>query len=254
MKSVKLFCEDTGYGFPVILLHGYPFDHTIWNPLLPLLKAEARLILPDLRGLGRSPVPDGIYSMRDMACDVKEMMDHLQIKQAMLAGHSMGGYVALSFAKDFRDRLVGLALVASHCFADDENQAKARLANALRVEQTGKIDFIVESMLPNLTDVLAIQAELRKLMSEANPKGVAGILRGMAQRKNSCDLLQNLEKPVVIIAGGKDKLLTPERSHVMAAKMKNQWLEIISDAGHMPMMEAPGEVARILKLLLNKVK
>ena len=254
MKSVKLFYEETGHGLPVILLHGYPFDHTIWNPLVPLLKAEVRLILPDLRGLGRSPVPDGVFSMQDMAGDVKEIMDHLQIEQAILAGHSMGGYVALSFAQDFPDRLAGLALVASHCFADDENQAKARLATASRVEQTGKIDFIVESMLPNLADVPAIKADLKRLMMNANPKGVIGILRGIAQRNSTCDLLQNLEKPAVIIAGGKDKLISPERANVMAARMKNPWLEIISDTGHMPMMEAPGKVACILKLLLNKVK
>lgn len=254
MKPVKLFYEDAGNGFPVIMLHGYPFDHTIWNSLLPLLKDEMRLILPDLRGHGRSPIPDGIYSMQEMAGDVKEMMDQLQIKQAILAGHSMGGYVALSFAGNFPDKLAGLALVASHCFTDNENQVSARLDTASRVEQSGKVDFIAESMLPNLTDLLLIQAELKKLILNANPKGVAGILRGMAQRKNTCNLFQSLEKPVVIIAGGKDKLISPERFNQMATMMKKPWLEHISDAGHMPMLEAPGEVARILRLLLNKAR
>lgn len=251
--SVNLFYEEIGFGFPVILLHGYPLDHTIWNPLLPLLNNKVRLILPDLRGHGRSAAPDGVYFMQDMAEDVKSLMDRLRIERAILAGHSMGGYVALRFARDFPDRLMGLALVASHCYADDENRAKARLETALKVEQSGEIDSIVEAMLPNLTDVATIQIDLKKLMLKANPKGIIGTLRGMAQRENSCYVLQDFKKPMVIIAGGKDKLIPKERFHEMAAMMKKPWLEIISFAGHMPMMEAAGEVARILKLLIKRV-
>ncbi len=151
MTSVELFFKETGQGVPVMLLHGYPLDHSIWQPLIPLMKDEAHLIMPDLRGHGQSPVPDGVYSMHCMAEDVLTLMDRLGMQKVILAGHSMGGYVALQFAHAYPERLEALVLVASHCFADEKERAENRIATAQKVERSGKIDFIAEGMLPNLT-------------------------------------------------------------------------------------------------------
>jgi len=253
MNAVRLFFEESGQGIPIILLHGYPLDHTIWQPLIPFMNKEARLIMPDLRGYGQSPVTDGIYSMQLLAGDVLNLMDELEIRKAVLAGHSMGGYVALSFAQAFPKRLSGLALVASHCFKDDPEKAKGRLETASRVEQTGQIDFIVCSMLPNLTAEPRHQKKLEEMMLKAKPKSVSGILRGMAERETTCSVLHEMVQPAVIIAGGKDRLIPIEHAKKMAAVMRNSWLEVIPEAGHMPMLEAPEKVAYILNLLLEKV-
>lgn len=254
MGAIDLFFEETGRGFPIILLHGYPLDHSIWHPLARLMENYAWLIMPDLRGQGKSPVTEGVYTMRAMADDIKELMDDLKVEQAVLAGHSMGGFVALSFAQNYPEKLAGLALVTSHCFADDEVKEKSRLETASRVEQTGQVDFVMDSMITSLTAIPSIQEELKILIMKANPKGLAGVLRGMAQRTSSCETLQTIKKPAVIIAGGKDKFIPLERSREMAAMIKDEWLEIIPEAGHVPMLETPSVLANILRSFLQKVK
>jgi 3-oxoadipate enol-lactonase len=96
-KTVQLYFKETGEGAPMVLVHGFPLDHTIWDPVVPLLEPHARLILPDLRGHGRSPAPGGVYDMRTMADDLLSLIDALQIERVTLIGHSMGGYVSLAF-------------------------------------------------------------------------------------------------------------------------------------------------------------
>lgn len=120
----KLFYEEIGHGNPLICLHGYALDHTIWLEMVEELKSDARIILPDLRGHGKSPAPEGKYSMRVMAEDVLEIMDSLRLERANIAGHSMGGYIALALAEYYPDRLSGLALVASHAYADVPEKRK----------------------------------------------------------------------------------------------------------------------------------
>jgi len=252
MDAVKLFYKEFGKGKPIIFIHGYPLDHTIWLPLVPELEKHAWLILPDLRGHGQSPAPAGVYSMELLAEDILALMDEMGLEKAVIAGHSVGGYIALHFARDFPERLAGLALVASHCFSDPPELKQNRLDTAEKVERTGKADFIGESMLPNLTPDKALQEKLRLIMEKAKPAGVAGILRGMAQRKDTCEVLSNLNVPAVIIAGELDKHLPIEKAQQMADMMKKPWLEIIPGAGHMPMMESPQKVSQILLSLLRQ--
>lgn len=254
MTSVELFFYETGQGVPVMLLHGYPLDHSIWQPLIPLMEDEAHLIIPDLRGHGRSPVADNVYSMHCMASDVLALLDRLRIQKVILAGHSMGGYVALHFAHAYPHRLAALALVASHCFADEKERAENRIATARKVDDSGNIDFIADGMLPNLTADLSIKNRIRKLMLSTNPKGISGVLRGMAERDSMCETLSAFEKPFLIIAGDEDKLISLDRVKEMASLMKNPWIEIIPGAGHLPMLENPNETAEALLSLIQKVK
>jgi 3-oxoadipate enol-lactonase len=250
METVKLFYKEFGSGKPIIFIHGYPLDHTIWLPLVPELEKNGRLILPDLRGHGQSPAPAGVYSMELLAADILVLMDRLGLQKAAIAGHSVGGYIALHFARDYPERLAGLALVASHCFSDPLERKQNRLDTAEKVERTGKTDFIAESMLPGLTPDKELQGKLKPIIEKTRPSGVAGILRGMAQRSDTCNVLSNLDVPAVIIAGQLDKHLPVEKAQQLADLMKRPWLEIISGAGHMPMMEAPHKVSQILLSLL----
>jgi pimeloyl-ACP methyl ester carboxylesterase len=245
-QAVELSFEEFGCGKPLIFLHGYPLNHTIWYPIMPLMEKYAQLILPDLRGHGASPAPKGVYRMDTLASDVALLMDRLEIEQAILVGHSMGGYVALSFTSCYPGRVGGLALVASHCFADEPEKKKARLETAERVERARDIQFIIENMLPNLIEDLCWQDKLRPLMAGTSPTGVAGVLRGMAERQDACQVLTDLDVPMVIIAGDKDAFVPLQRAEEMAHKIKKPWLEVIRGCGHMPMLEAAQEVSRVL--------
>ena len=168
VNGVMIAYSHHGEGTPLVLLHGYPLDHSIWNDLVPLLEGEFELILPDLRGFGISATTAAAYGMTDMAEDIAGLLDHLGIKKAMLAGHSMGGYVALAFARKYLQRIAGLALISSQALAD----TRARRAIAVTVA-VGLIERRAE-FHGRLARVEAVRGEARRMDVEP---GVAGFAR-----------------------------------------------------------------------------
>jgi len=145
-----LFYESLGKGTPVVLLHGLALDHTIWYPVANLLKDEFHVVLPDLRGHGRSFSPPGRYSMDQMAEDMLQLVDYLNLERFFLGGHSMGGYVALNFAKNHPDRLLNLGLIASHIYADSTEKSEQRLQQIEKLEHESPA-VIFSIMLHGLT-------------------------------------------------------------------------------------------------------
>ena len=250
-RNVSLHFEEAGRGVPLVCLHGYPLDHTIWLPLVREMRQEARFILPDLRGHGRSPAPEGQYSMCSMAEDVVRLLDRLEIERAILAGHSMGGYVALAFARQFSDRLLGLALVASHVFADPPEKRADRLKTAEEVLQNGAAQLT--GMAEKLTNQPALAEEMRQLILNASPLGVAGVLAGIAERQDESALLASLHVPVVLIAGCQDQIIPLDWSRRMGAVLPADHYFEITSAGHLPMLETTLETAQALKTLLMQV-
>jgi len=246
----KLYFEEYGMGLPLMFLHGYPLDHTIWLPLVNDLKNNARLILPDLRGHGKSPVPTGKYTMIAMAEDVLALMDVLKIEKAIIAGHSMGGYVALAMAKEFPDRITGLALVASHAYADSPEKKKSRLETIPLVKEQGILP-VLSSMSERLSYNKEVISFCHRIISQAKPRGVIGVLEGMAERPDRMDVLSELEVTTILIAGVDDQIISIDSNREMAAQMKHTWLVEIPGAGHMPMLEKPKEVARALQQFIE---
>ncbi len=251
LNSVELYHEEFGQGTPVIFLHGFPFDHTLWQPLVPLLQKEARLLLPDLRGAGQSPVPEGVYSMRDMAEDVVRLMDRLGIEKAVLVGHSMGGYISLAFAHAYLSRLSGLALVSTQSAADLSEKRQSRLKSAASVKRYG-IKKLVEGMLLKLTTREAVIPGLRTMMMRSAPVAVVGALKGMAERADMTDALAQIAVPSVVIAGTDDQIIPLEQARTMAQLLPMSWGVEIAGTGHVPMLEEPQQVAEALRPLLQR--
>jgi pimeloyl-ACP methyl ester carboxylesterase len=113
INGIRLAYDRRGKGTPLVLLHGYPLDHRLWDEMAPLLENQFDLILPDLRGFGGSSTVDAFYTMEDIASDIAGLLDFLGIQKTAIAGHSMGGYVALAFARLYPERVTGLGLVSS---------------------------------------------------------------------------------------------------------------------------------------------
>jgi len=248
VNGIQLAYERRGRGKPLLLLHGYPLDHTIWDAVVPLLEHDFDLILPDLRGFGESEAPRTPYLLTDMAADLAALLDALGIERAAVAGHSMGGYIALAFARAWPQRLRGLGLVASQAVADTPERKSARYALAERVEKDG-VGEVADSMPGLLTSDAGIQARLRALILQQSPWGVSAALRAMAGRPDSTPVLAALEVPVVMIHGRADRLVPIERAREAAAAAPGATLVEIEQAEHMPMLEAPGQTARALKNL-----
>jgi len=249
----ELFVEVRGNDLPLTLLHGYPLDHTIWLDVAARLESEARVIMPDLRGQGRSPAPGGTYSMNELAGDVLHLLDSLDVDKTIIAGHSMGGYVALAMAKLHPERLSGLVLVASHAYADPPEKKQARLESIEQIKAHG-LGNILASMPGKLTYNEAVADKCRAIISGASPQGIIGTLAGLAEREDALDVFSSLEIPAMIICGVDDQINPVSLNREMAARMKNPWLVEVNAAGHMPMLEQPEQVAEALKKFIRSIK
>jgi 3-oxoadipate enol-lactonase len=251
LKPVDLFFEETGQGTPLVLVHGFPLDHTTWQPLLPYLSGCARVIMPDLRGFGKSPVTNGTYTMRLLAEDILRLLDRLKLEKAVITGHSMGGYVALAFAHAYPQRLAGLGLVASQAEADAPERRHSRLNIAEEVEHKG-VRVVADGMPVKLTLNPTLATQLHELIhATATAEGVAGCMRGMAERPDATEWLGEIAAPSVVIAGAQDGIIPVQKSHDMETLLGRSWLVVIEEAGHMPMMEAPERVADALRQLVK---
>lgn len=252
LNPVQLYFEEHGQGLPVVLLHGFPLDHTIWELLLPLLKEHARIILPDLRGHGRSPITDGTYSMRLMAADIVALLDKLEIDKAIVVGHSMGGYVGLAFAYAYPNRLAGLGLIATQAAADTPEKRQDRLNLADEIGRKG-VKHLAENMSVRLTSRPELIPALRTLILKMNPKGAIGSLKGMADRSDMTDFLPSITIPALVLAGSDDVIIPVDRPRRLEKMLGRAWLVEIPSAGHMPMMEYPQQVAEAIDQLIEGV-
>jgi 3-oxoadipate enol-lactonase len=248
VHGISLAYERRGRGSPLVLLHGYPLDHTIWEPVLPLLEKDFDLIVPDLRGFGESGMPAGPYGMMECAADIAELMNALDIWQAYVAGHSMGGYIALAFGRAYPQRTLGLGLVASQVLADTPEKKAARYLEAEHVLANG-VQEVAEGMSAKLTADGELQARLKALIMRQRPEGLGGALRAMADRPDSSTLLHGCTFPVVLVHGLVDGLIPVERARSVKAVVPQAQLTEIPGVGHMPMMEASKETAEALKKL-----
>lgn len=251
-KVVHLFAEELGTGTPLVLVHGFPLDRTSWGEVAKLLDTDARVVLPDLRGFGRSPVTEGIYSMKCLAEDLAALFDRLHIDKAILAGHSMGGYVSLAFARAFPERLSGLALVTSHAAEDAPERKESRNRLAKEVENRG-VEAVIEATLARYSPNPEVLERTRALMLQANPQAVSAALRGMAMRPDLTGLLPSIHVPALVIGGEADELVTLQRAQETARLLPQGELVIIPGGGHMVMWEQPDLVADALRRLVQRV-
>lgn len=249
VNGIELAYTRHGQGTPLVLLHGYPLDHHIWDDILPLLENTFDLIVPDLRGFGESTTVDTSYTLDDFAFDIISLLDHLGVKKTALAGHSMGGYISLAFARLFPDRVTGLALVASQTLADPPDRKEGRYKSAEDVKQNGIVG-VVDTMTPKFTPNEQLQAVARKIMERQQPAAYIGALKAMAERLDSTPLLGSMKYPVVVVHGDVDALIPIERAREVKAVLPHAHLVEILGAGHLPMMEANKQTAEALKQLI----
>lgn len=231
-----------GYGTPMVLIHGFPLDSGIWSPVVPLLEKDFELILPNLRGFGGSKSDTAEYSLSDMADDVIHLLDHLGIEKAVMAGHSMGGYIALAIAKTYPDRLLGLGLISTQVLPDTSERRQSRYQAAAQVEELG-LEPLVKNMAEKLTLDSSLREVLSNIMRNQPEAGVKVALRGLAKRPDQTSTLVNLQKPVLIVHGDADVLISVNRAWEMKELKPDSVLVVIPKGGHMPMMENPVETA-----------
>jgi len=250
---VVLFYVEYGSGIPLFLLHGFPFDHAIWGKVIGELRKDMRLIAPDLRGHGRSMITEDKCSITDMAADVIELMDQLHIRESVMVGHSMGGYVALEMVRNYPERVSGLVLVSSHIFADTSEKKQSRFENIDKIRQQGAAAVLVD--MPNmLTRDDNVKSYCRDAVERMDSAGAMGALHAMANRPASEDVWKALTIPTMVIAGFDDRLVPIEMSRRFAGSPINGTLEEINGTGHMPMLEVPEKVVKALAKFIHNIR
>jgi 3-oxoadipate enol-lactonase len=236
--------DDVGPGPVVVLIHGFPLDRSMWSHQRSSVGSIYRVILPDLRGHGASAAPDGIYTVDEMADDVLELLDALQITEPVVVGGlSMGGYVALSIAARHPDRLKALMLMNTRASADLPEAARVREELARQIETSGNTKAVVAVMLPKLFARTTFEhhpevvARMHDRMARTPARAVAGTLRGLAIRPDRTGDLPGIGVPTLILAGVDDALISVEESESMARLIPGAKLVIIPEAGHMAPLE-----------------
>lgn len=248
VNGIELAYDRRGKGHPLVLLHGFPLDHHLWDDVLPLLEDTFDVILPDLRGFGESTTVDSPYDMDDFASDLAGLLDQLGIQRTAIVGHSMGGYVALAFARLYPQRVTGLGLVSSQVLADAPERKEGRYKSAADVAANG-IRSVVDTMAPKFTADPSLQTYARASMERQPAAAYIGALKAMAERPDSTPLLSTFNFPVVIIHGDSDELIPIDRAREVKAALPQAHLVDIPGAGHMPMMEVKEKTAEALRHL-----
>ena len=246
---------DDGSGRAVVLIHGFLLNHSIWDGVMPALTRRARVLRPDVRGLGESSVVPGPYLMETLAADVAALLDAQDIERATIVGHSLGGYIALSFFRMYRERVEALALVGSRFAADTSDAARFRSDLAERTEREG-ISQAVQWLFPLLFAPHVYEEnppfveETRRLCGRNDPRGAAALLRGAALRVDSRDLIEDIDVPFLFSIGEADAIMGRAEAEDIAREGRAR-VQLLPGCGHMPMFEAPDQLAGALVELLE---
>jgi pimeloyl-ACP methyl ester carboxylesterase len=262
--GVELQVFDRGQGLPVVFLHGFPLDHTMWNDELEAVSKQWRAIAPDLRGFGGSevPVPDGrwtIVTMEQLADDVAALLDALSIHQPIvLCGLSMGGYVALEFWRKYAARLRGLVLCDTRAMPDTPEAAQGRYELAAKILAEGARP-VADAMVPKLfapaslekrSNLTAIQ---RDVILKTSTVGMSAALRGMAVRRDFRPHLASINVPTLVVVGEHDAISTVDEMRSIAADIPGSQFVVLPHAGHMSPLEEPAEFLKALVPFLEGI-
>ncbi len=246
-----------GNGDAIVLIHGFPLTREIWNAEASDLAQTHRVIRLDLRGMGRSSVTDGPYLMETLAADIAAVLDALSVDRATIVGHSLGGFVALAFARMYTERVTRLGLICSRLGADSPEIAGFRNDLADRLERENSIEPAVEAYISRIFSNATLRNDsslierVRAIARTNEPRGAAAMLRGMAQRVDSYDIAAELQMPVLIVAGAGDKVVPLDEAEEMRRAFPAAHLRVMESSGHLPMLEEPAALTAALSAFVS---
>jgi len=254
MATVDLAHDDAGDGPAVVLIHGHPFNRSMWAPQLAALKDRFRVIVPDLRGYGDSPVTPGTVPMAQLAADVSHLLDRKGIATAAPIGLSMGGLVVMELAAAQPDRWWAYGFIATTAARITETERAARLASARTLDEQG-MKPVAQEMAARLfgpSPEPELRAAIMAMMLATNPAGAAAAVRGRAMRPDYQPVLTALGAPALVCTGDHDSYSTAEITRELAGCLPDPEVVLLADAGHLPNLERPDEFNQHLLSFLTR--
>ena len=250
---------EAGSGDPVVLLHPFPLDANYWAPQLAAPPAGWRLLAPDFRGFGTQGAGDTpAASLDDYARDVIAMLDARRIDRAVVAGVSMGGYVAFAMLRLAPGRIRALVLANTRMDADPpEGIAKRKqMLDLIARDGSAGVAREMPKLLGDTTERERpeLKTRLRAVIEAAPAAGIEAAVRAMMARPDSTPQASAYADPALIVSGSEDALTPPPLQQAMHAVMRNSSLELIEGAGHLASLERPGAFNALLQRFLHSVK
>lgn len=242
--------DDAGEGRPVVFIHGFPHHRKLWAPQLRALAGHSRAIALDLPGFGESDMPER-FAIDTWAEQLEKFLDALDIDRAVVAGLSMGGYIALAFWRLHRDRVHALVLADTRAGADSE-EGKTKRQETIALARAEGPTAVARAMLPGMVGKTtrerepSVVAAMRAMMESASVDAIVGASEAMMHRADSTALLATIDVPTLIIVGEEDALTPPKESRAMHEAIRGSRLEVIPAAGHVSNVERPAAFNHVL--------
>lgn len=256
VNGVTFHYHDRGHGAALVLVHGFPLDSRIWEAQVESLSDRYRVIAPDLRGFGQTASTDP-FTIESAADDLHMLLRSIGALPCVLGGLSMGGYIALAFARKYHSDLKGLALIDTRSEADAEKGKETRNKMIQLVREKGPA-AIADEMFPkmmweqNAKSRQDIAHKLRYIMESQKPETIANALAAMRDRQDYTASLARIEVPTLIVVGEQDAITPPAVAEAMSKQLRNPTLVVIRRAGHMAPMEQPDDVTTALRRFLEQ--
>ncbi|WP_324522768.1 alpha/beta hydrolase [Flavobacterium sp.] len=245
VNNIKLSYNDVGIGkIPIVFLHGFPFNKSMWDNQLKTFEETHRFISVDFRSFGQSTNDDSALSMDLLGDDLIGFLNALNLRRVIICGLSMGGFVALNAITRYPERFAALILCDTNCVADKPEQKEKRYKTIEEIEQNGTSKFaatFLDSVFAD--DTYSSDKELVKKINAdilANsPEVITNGLKALAMRNETCSKLAEITVPTLIICGREDEVTPLEQSEFMNKHIKDSTLKVINNAGHLSNMEQP---------------
>lgn len=256
INGLSVFLEGNSKNKPIIFVHGFPYDHTMWNAQIDELSENYFCVTYDIRGLGESPSGDGQFTMESFVDDLETVMAELKLDNPILCGLSMGGYIGLRALERMQEKFSAAILCDTKSEADNNEGKLKRAAAIKRINTEGLIPFTKEFVTNCYGDFYKQnhKADFEKRIAKSSgfdPVGVKGSLLAMLGRNDTTEYLSKINIPSLVICGEKDALTPPLVMKAMADKINNTEFVVIKDSGHMSPIENPQAVNNTIKKFLE---
>jgi YbgC/YbaW family acyl-CoA thioester hydrolase len=255
--GLELAVDLRGEGDPILFIHGFPLNRTMWRHQIATLSGWKR-IAPDLRGFGGSAAPDGEYSMARYALDLIELLDHLGVRRTVVCGLSMGGYVAFELWRRVPDRIRALILADTRMEADTPAGKQAR-DEMIQLAHTQGAAAIADRMLPKLLSPVTVEAQpevvehVKRMILGNGPKGLAGAIEALRDRPDSTKTARSINVPTLVLVGSDDALTPPGDARALAGAVADAQLTVIPGAGHLTPLEQALATSRVMSEFLHAI-
>jgi len=258
INNLAIYTKGEEKNLPVIFVHGFPFDHTMWDAQTAALSKNYYCITYDIRGLGKSAAGDGQYTIETFVDDLNSIIDHFKLKKPVLCGLSMGGYISLRAIERMQEKFRALILCDTKSVSDSD-ETKLKRAKAIQRINEGQFEGFINEFVANCfyeEFISEKRKEFETILNRSkknNPIGVKGCLLAMAARTDTSSTLNKISIPCLIVCGSEDKISPPDVMMAIADKIKSSEFVLAEGAGHMTPIEKPKIVTEAIRSFLKRI-